>query len=147
VTLRELLVDGRVREQAPSAKEVRDLLTVVDRDLRDASVKGVSVDGRFQHAYQAARQASTVVLRASGYRTAIKDAHWVAFHVLPELMGPDVAETVDYFEACRTKRHRSEYDSVGHISDDEADELVKEARKFTDSVRAWLKKKHPKLSP
>jgi len=33
--------------------EIADLLAVVDRELSDAAVPGISVDGRFMHAYDA----------------------------------------------------------------------------------------------
>ena len=46
-----------------------DLLRIVDRDLKDASILELSADRRFVTAYNAALRLATIVLRASGYRT------------------------------------------------------------------------------
>jgi hypothetical protein len=47
LTLKDLLADGRVRPHRTSAKEVADLLRVVDRDLADAEIPQLSTDRRF----------------------------------------------------------------------------------------------------
>lgn len=49
---------------------IKNLLTIVERDLKDANVAGVSEDRRFEAAFNAARTAATIALRASGYRTS-----------------------------------------------------------------------------
>lgn len=66
--LKELLAEGRLRPHKSSRREIRDLLQVADRDLKDAAVKAISIDLRFQTAYQAALQLATIVLASSGYR-------------------------------------------------------------------------------
>ena len=46
---------------------MRNLLGVVDRELADASVAGLSDDGRFTHAYDAALLLCKLALHASGF--------------------------------------------------------------------------------
>jgi len=36
-----------------SEKELKGLFSILERELRDAQVKGVSADGKFSHAYRA----------------------------------------------------------------------------------------------
>jgi len=70
LSLNAWLADGSVKPHAPQRKEIPHLLAIADRDLSDANVAAVSVDRRFATAYSAALQLVTVVMRASGYRTA-----------------------------------------------------------------------------
>jgi hypothetical protein len=56
-----------LKRQPTSRSEIDSLFRVVDRDLEDAAVPGVSADRRFATAYNAALQLATVVLRAHGY--------------------------------------------------------------------------------
>lgn len=145
--LKRSLAAGRLRPHRTSAKEIRDLLRVVDRDLKDAGVKDISVDLRFVTGYQAAFQLATIVLAASGFRTTGTGHHWATFNVLPELLGREVETLADYFDQCRGKRNLSEYDRAGEISEGEAKELLGGARKFRATVLDWLRAHHPRLVP
>lgn len=147
VTLKRFLAEDRLRRHRSSAKEIQDLLRVVDRNLSDAGVEEISFDLRFATAYQAVLQLATIVLAASGFRTHGEGHHWMTFNVLPELLGPDVQGLADFFDQCRGKRNLSDYDRAGEISEGEAVELLKEAKKFRGTVLGWLKTHHPKLVP
>ena len=118
--LKELLAEGRLRPHRSSRREIRDLLRVADRDLKDAAVKAISIDLRFQTAYQAALQLATIVLASSGYRAIGQGHHWATFKVLPELLGQEFQEIADYLDQCRGKRNLSDYDRAGEISEGEA---------------------------
>lgn len=50
-----------------SLQELADQLALADRDLRNARAKGLDDDWRFGIAYNAALQAATAALVASGY--------------------------------------------------------------------------------
>lgn len=147
MALKQFLTDGQLKPHRTSPKEIRDLLRVVDRNLKDAAIEEISFDLRFTTAYQAALQVATVVLAASGFRTTGRGHHWVTFNVLPELIGPEFQDTADYFDQCRGKRNLSDYDRAGEISETEAVELLKEATAFRAKVLEWLKRQHGKLMP
>lgn len=51
-----------------SRKEIEGLLSIVDRDLKDAREQAISPDWRLGIAYNAALKLCTVLLHASGYR-------------------------------------------------------------------------------
>lgn len=145
--LRQFLTDGQLKPHRTSPREIRDLVRVADRNLKDAAVEEISFDLRFITAYQAVLQLATIVLAASGYRTTGKGHHWVTFKVLPELFGRGSQDLADYFDQCRGKRNLSDYDRAGEISDAEAEELLNEAKKFRVTVLDWLKRGHSKLVP
>lgn len=147
MTLKQFSADGRLKRHRTNPREIRDLLRVVNRDLKDAAVTAISYDRRFATAYQAVLQLATVVLAASGFRTTGTGHHWATIRVLPELLGPEVQDLADYFDQCRSKRNLSDYDRAGEISRDEAEELLNEAKKFRSIVLNWLKRHHSKLAP
>jgi hypothetical protein len=63
---------GWLTSHETSREEVVDLLGVVDRDLADCRISGLSADWRLNIAYNAALQAATAALAAAGYRCANK---------------------------------------------------------------------------
>ena len=65
--LNRLVAEGKLRSHRTSAREIADLLGVIDRDLADAAVQEVSADRRFAIAYEAALQLATIAIYASGY--------------------------------------------------------------------------------
>ena len=148
MSLKDLLADGRIRPHKTSAKEVADLLRVVDRDLADAGVAQLSTDRRFATAYNAALKLATIALHAAGYsRPAATGHHWATLHVLPEIMGPQSLARADYLDSCRSKRNVTDYDRAGEISNKELREILAEVRRFRADLLAWLGRNHPALLP
>lgn len=147
MSLRQFLAEGRLRPHRTNRPEIRNLLRVVDRNLRDAAVEAISEDLRFQTAYGAALQLGTIVLAAAGYRTHGEGHHRVTFGVLAELLGDDFQQIAEYFEQARGLRNRSQYDQAGNISEGDATELFGEAKRFRGDVLAWLRRSHPSLVP
>lgn len=145
MNLQNWLNKGQLQRHNTSAKEIADLLKVIDRDLADAAIKEISADRRFATAYNAALQMATIVLYASGYRAGKPGHHWVTLKVLPEVMGSEVQDRADYFNSCRSTRHVTDYDRAGVVSDAAADEILEEAKSFKEQVIKWLKAKHPNL--
>ncbi|MHB1362143.1 MAG: SAV_6107 family HEPN domain-containing protein [Thermoleophilia bacterium] len=141
MSLKRLSRNGKLRRQATSVDEIADLLAVVDRDLRDASLKGLSADRRFATAYNAVLQLATVVLRTEGYRTAGLGHHATTFEALPMIMGGEVGDMAYYFDACRAKRNVTDYGRAGSVSESEADELLIVAKEFREKVLRWMEEK------
>lgn len=142
----ELLSDGRVKRHKTSANEIGDLRLVVERDLRDAAIHGLSADRRFATAYNAVLQLAKIVIAASGYRVAGLGHHYTTFEALELAMGESLSDAIAYFDACRLKRHHVDYDYADVISNTEADELLEQATAFRNRVDAWIKQHHPTLA-
>jgi hypothetical protein len=143
--LKKLSAEGQLRKHKTSAREIAELLAIVERDLKDASQRGLSVDRRFTTAYNAALQLATIALHAAGYRTAGRGHHWTTLHALPEIMGLQAVKRANYLDACRTKRNVADYDRAGEVSDIELTEILEEVRKFRTDLIEWLKSRHPNL--
>ena len=127
-----------------SAEEIGKLLTVVERDLRDATVAGISSDLKGNLAYQAARQLAIVALQAEGYRASRDRAHERAILSLQFTVGAS-EETVNLLDLARRKRNAAVYGAAGGTSSKEAAEILSVAVGLQGAVMAWMKKKHPTL--
>ncbi len=147
MSLSDWLADGAIKPQVSNRTEILRLLAIVDRDLTDASVTGLSVDRGFATAYEAGLQLATIVLRASGYRASASTGghHWRTIALLTELMGPEQSERARYLDSCRRARHQADYDRTGVASADELAELLDDMRTFRVEVLEWLQKHHAEL--
>ncbi len=145
MSLLDWLNEGRLRPHTASAREVAELLRIVDRDLADAAIHETSADRRFATAYNAALQLATVALAASGHRATGTGHHWLTLNALPEVLGQDARDLADYLDSCRVKRNTTDYDRAGEVSDAEVEEILREAGAFKIKVLDWLKANHPRL--
>jgi hypothetical protein len=68
MTWQQLLNAHSVRPHATSQRELDDLRALIDRDLHDASVAGLSTDRSFATSYNAALQSAKMAIACAGYR-------------------------------------------------------------------------------
>jgi uncharacterized protein (UPF0332 family) len=139
----KMISRGAIQKHRASRDEIADLLKLIERDLKDAAITELSEDRRFAIAYNAALQCGTAIMHSMGYRTKGEAHHYHTFEFLHEALGSKYADLIDYFDACRSKRNRTDYDAAGEISETEVAELVKEANKFYKFSKGWLAKKYP----
>ncbi len=144
MSLVDWLGNGWLVEHRTSAQEIGDLLAVVDRDMRDCAVPGLSPDWRLNIAYNAALQAGTVALAACGYRASREAHHYWGIESLVFTIGAE-SSLVRRFDQFQKKRNIGEYDRAGTISDHEADEMVALAQDIRDRVKSRLRSNHPNL--
>jgi len=144
MTLQSWLANRWLVEHETSAEEIADLLSVVDRDLIDAKVAGVSSDWRLAMAYNAALQLATLALAAEGFRADRLRAHERAIQSLRYTVGAD-RNVVDVLDAVRRKRNVSSYERAGAATEGEVKEVYLIAATLRDNVRAWLAERHPEL--
>lgn len=143
--LKPLIEAGWLEEQPTSANDVRGLLSIVERRLDEAQGPLKYPDTIFDQAYDAVRSAATVVLRAHGVRVKRERHHERTFAALRQLAIPALSDRAHYYDDCRRKRNKLEYDSAGDVSNAEAQDLVNEAIRFAGAVREWLRTTHPEL--
>lgn len=137
--------NGWLVEHRPNRDEIRDLMGIVARDREDCRTEGLSPDWRLSIAYNAALQAATAALCASGYRAAREAHHYRAIESLALTIGAPSA-IVRQFEAFRKKRNIGGYDRAGTTSDQEAGEMIALAEVISRDVSAWLRKNHAGLT-
>jgi hypothetical protein len=93
---------GWLRKYETSAKEISNILQLVERDLQDASQEGISLDWRFNIAYNAALQLATIILYTSGFRTGRGESrHYRVIQTISLIMGERYKPIRDFLDNCR----------------------------------------------
>lgn len=114
---------GKLKEEAFNEREFDGLVRSAGARLRDAHNDGLSIESRFDLAYNAAHALSLAALRRTGYRS---DNRYLVFQCLPHTLGagPDVWRVLDN---SHNRRNRSEYEGVIDIEAGLLDALLKAA--------------------
>ena len=145
MSLRDWLANRWVDEHTTNAEEIANHLALADRDLHDALSTELSVDWRFNIAYNAALQLAGTALAATGYRVIRSGPHHHrTIQSLLHTIGAD-ANTVRLLDRFRKKRNVAEYDAVGTISEKEATEMLALAQSLQQRIHDWLRFNHPTL--
>jgi len=142
--LRSWRNEGHLSAHKTSAEEVSDLLAVADRDLEDCASAGLSADNRLGIAYSAALACAKAALAAAGYRAKTASGHYYTIQSLAHTMRcePKLISQLDGF---RRKRNRSDYERIGTVTEQEAEEMVQLARFLRSAVEDWLRSHYPHL--
>ncbi len=134
--------NGWLRKHQTSLQEIKGILSLVERDIEDASKEVISTDWQFNIAYNAGLQLATIALLAAGYRAGRGESkHYRVIQALPLVMGEHYSTLRNYLDNCRRKRNVSEYDAAGTISEKEAVDLLKAVKAFKIELESWLKTK------
>ena len=127
-----------MKRHETTPRELEDLRAVVARDLEDASIEELSDDRRFATAYNAALQSAKMVIACAGYRVAGQGHHETTFNVLALAMGDSASKYATFFDTCRRKRNRVEYDMSGLATRTEVEQLIQQTRDFVGLVEKWI---------
>jgi hypothetical protein len=136
--------NGWLVDHKTSAQEIADLLTVSERDLKDSSASGISPDWQLAIAYNAALQAATAALFASGYRAAREAHHYRIIQSLAHTIQAK-SDLINQLDTFRKKRNIGGYEAAGRISQQEADEMKKLAKNLCEQIVQWLHQNHANL--
>ncbi len=146
MSLKQWAANGWLKEHRSSTEEIGNLLAIVERDLKDAAESAISADWRFGIAYNAALKLCTILLHAEGYKAERALQHYRTIQALPLIIGPGRKKDTFYLDACRAKRNVVEYDYVGAVTQNDADELIEFVKALKGEVETWLEEKHPELA-
>ncbi len=119
---------------------------MVDRDLKDAAIESLSDDRRFATAYNAVLQLSKMAIACAGYRVPSGAGHHQkTFDAVRIAVDSAKANAfADYFDTCRRKRNKIDYDRADIVTETESNELLQKASEFRELIEAWIRKKHPR---
>ncbi|MEA3403368.1 MAG: HEPN domain-containing protein [Armatimonadota bacterium] len=135
----DLLEAGRIRRHRSTADQLIAHLDIAHTRLEDASVEGMSAEGTFLFAYDAARAAAEAVMAVEGYRAASgAGRHEIVFEFLRRAERSRWADLAVELDEAREKRNYAEYERAGLITRTEADDLLRRAREFVNEVARWL---------
>jgi hypothetical protein len=146
-TWQQWLAKGDVKTHQTSKQEIDNLRALIERDLADAAISGLSADRRFATAYNAALQVGTIAIACSGYRVAARTGHHkVTFEAAAVALGTEAVALSDYFDTCRRKRNVIDYMTSSVATDTESEEIVQKANEFRTLVEKWLRAKYPAVA-
>jgi hypothetical protein len=145
MSLEKWLEYGWLKREPSSSSEIKGLLGIVERSLRDAKVQVISVDLRFTAAFSAALTAATVALRASGYRASAQPGHHIKTIESLELTIKAHSNIIQRLKAFNNTRNKSLYDIAGVVSDQELAAMIRVATDLREQVMDWLQNFHPGL--
>jgi hypothetical protein len=87
---KQLLAQRKVQLHTTSKQELDGLRALIERDLTDAALAGLSADRRFATAYNAALQTAKMVIACAGYRIASTPGHHRLHFEIAELRSDPV---------------------------------------------------------
>ncbi len=124
-----------LRQEPPDAQEFAGLQRSGLARLRDAANAGLSLEGRFDLAYNAAHALCLAALRRQGYRAANR---YIMFQVLPHTLSLG-AEVWRVLAKCHEVRNLGEYEGDLNIDD----RLLTDLLAASKAVAAALEKLKP----
>lgn len=133
--LDKLLSIGQLKAEPPNHAEIRRLLTMAKTRLADTQVAGISAEGRFTSAYNAAHAAALAALRWHGYRS---ENRYTVFQCLPHTLGwPAVQWRI--LDHAHQKRNLAEYEGFLEVEESTITELTGLVAKLIDDVSRQVK--------
>ena len=137
---------GRGLEKAESdGEELARYLGRVRRKLEDSRQKNISLDSRFDVAFEALLQIALAALRANGYRTTSGAGHQqLAIQALPKSIGVSATD-VRALDEFRKRRSAGLYLAEFEPSEAEVGALIGAVERLHKQLLAWLKANRPEL--
>jgi hypothetical protein len=110
--------------EPPDVAEIEGLKRTGRARLRDASKLDLSIESRFDLAYNAAHALCLAALRAKGYRS---NHRYIVFQVLPHTLGlgPEIWRVLDL---SHNKRNLGEYEGLLDVDERLVSELIQAAK-------------------
>ena len=121
-----------LRLEPPDAREFAGLLRSGTARLADAQVQALSIESRFDLAYNAAHALSFAALRSHGYRSGNR---YIVFQLLPHTLGlgPEVWRVLS---KCHDVRNHGEYEGDLNIDERLVADLLAAALRVAEKVQA-----------
>ena len=120
VALENLARIGKLKIEPPDARELAGLLRSATVRLDDAKKADLSLESRFDLAYNAAHAATLAALRAHGYRS---ENRYLVFQCLEHTLGYKPQQWLLLNQA-HTKRNLAEYEGDLDVTASFVDELI-----------------------
>jgi hypothetical protein len=146
MTLDALIGKGLQREPT-SAEEIARFLAKIQTKLADAQSESISMETRFDIAYEALLQVGIVALRAHDLRTDSRGGHHtLALQTLVTTIGAPSAK-IRLLDEFRRQRAASLYDGSFIPTQAELAELIGNVQQLYALLLDWLKANRPALVP
>jgi uncharacterized protein (UPF0332 family) len=138
----ELQNSGLIHPYHGSKKQVQEHLKLAERDIKTSQkIIAEDWDWAFSIAYNAILQAGRTLMFYKGYRpTSGEGAHLAVVQFAEVTFGETFENEISLFDKMRRKRHKVIYDVAGIISQHEARQAFKFAKKFVRIIKEYIEK-------
>jgi hypothetical protein len=141
----ENLVGKGLESEPPSQEEIARLLRKARTRIRDARSEAISMESRFDLAYEGALQLALCALRANGYRPGSRGGHHViALQSLGKAIGYP-KHRIRLLDEFRRQRALGLYDGSFDPTSTEIEALLEVTNELHDSLLDWLQENQPGL--
>lgn len=123
---------GKLKAEAPDARERAGLLRSATVRLQDSRQSVLSLEGRFDLAYNAAHAAALSALRAHGYRS---ENRYLVFQCLEHTLGLTPKQWL-LLDQAHKKRNLAEYEGDLDVTASFVDELIEQTAILIDAAQA-----------
>lgn len=130
--LDNLVTTGHLKVEAPSPTEIDGLIRSGEARLKDADSGALSIESRFDLAYNAAHALSLAALRWHGYRSSRR---YLVFETLAHTLGMP-AEQWRVLDQAHRKRNAVEYEGTVDVDAQLVAALIRVTRELAKRVRA-----------
>jgi hypothetical protein len=119
-----------LKTEAPDASEIAGLMRTGAARLHDARNTTLSLESRFDLAYNAAHALCLAALRRVGYRSSNR---YIVFQVLPHTLGlgPEVWRVLD---KCHNTRNLGEYEGLLDVDERLVTDLIAATQLVADAL-------------
>lgn len=130
--LENLVKTGQLKVEPFNTQEFKGLVHSGETRLKDALHEELSIDSRFDLAYNAAHAFAVAALRKKGYRS---NNRYIVFQVLPLTtgMGPGVWRVL---AICHDRRNIAEYEGHLEVDDQLFSELLSAAQQLLEYIKS-----------
>ena len=132
VELDNLVRIGKLKREPATASEIQGLIRSGELRLADAEKQFLSLESRFDLAYNGAHALALAALRRLGYRS---DNRYLVFQVLPHTLGVP-AEIWRVLAKGHEARNRAEYEGELDVDDRLVTDMIQSAREVQRAIHA-----------
>lgn len=137
---------GRGLEKAETDRdEVARYLAKIRRKLEDSKKSSISLDSRFDIAFEALLQIALAALRINGYRTTTEAGHQpLAIQLLPKSLGIEPGE-LRALDEYRKKRSIGLYEADFDPSESEVKAVIRTVERLLEKLTGHIRAARPEL--
>jgi hypothetical protein len=130
--LDNLVRTGQVHQEPPDQAEIAGLLKLARTWLADCQIAGVSEEGQFMMAYDAAHSLALAAMRWHGNRS---DKRYLVFQCLEHTVGLSKPKW-RVLDKCHQRRNLSAYEGVSDVDSQLLEELIEISNELLELVEA-----------
>ncbi|MBW2038996.1 MAG: HEPN domain-containing protein [Deltaproteobacteria bacterium] len=144
--INQWLDKGLVKRQEKPFNQIRNLLSRALKDIKTAEQNlPIDEEATYTFAYLAMLRTGRAIMFLSGYRPDDGEQHKTTVEFASLVLGEKFRTLTRRFDQMRRRRNLFTYDPMDNLTEKEALEALKTAKRFVHEVVQWIKEKDPQL--